>query len=111
MLRITEKAVDTETTFIVVEGRITGSAARDLLDLCREKLTGEMFLTLDLSPVSFVDREGIHALAVLRRCGAHVIGCSILVNQLLDLYAQTEERDGLDTFFTFGLTVSEDCPE
>ena len=111
MLRITQKAADEQTAFIMVEGRIMGRAGLDLFEFCEKKQKEGIFLTLDLTRVSFVDLDGIRGLTDLRRNGAHVIGCSVLVRQLLDWVSPVEEATVPDDSIAFGLTVSDDCPD
>lgn len=72
-----------------VAGRLEGSAARELLELCRRQ-TGR--LTLDLEDLLSTDRAAVETLKDLRDAGARIEGASPYVRMLLNGGTRAAER-------------------
>lgn len=65
-----------------IEGRVIGPWVAELGRACERALAGATELTLDLSEVAFVDREGLELLCSLGRRGVR-LDCSGFVAEQL----------------------------
>ncbi len=81
MLRITTKTAKKGST-LMVEGKLQGEGVRVLRDECRPYVESAARLAVDLSGVTFVDRDGIRLLRQLADSRVHLIHCSALIAEL-----------------------------
>jgi len=84
MIRITVVTQPQRKTRVVVEGRITTGSSIELADVCQRHLTNGDNLQLDLSAVTFVDRDGVALVRALIRQGCVLEECSQLVRTLVE---------------------------
>jgi anti-anti-sigma regulatory factor len=79
--------------------RLEGRVVQPFMDLLERECSGlfgvSVGVTLDLSGVTLVDREGIETLKRLQRRGAVLRGCSDAVASVLEAEDIDVERDGL----------------
>ncbi|MBV8139726.1 MAG: sigma-70 family RNA polymerase sigma factor [Deltaproteobacteria bacterium] len=68
---------------VVVEGRIARGCSAELSDACFERLRAGDHLALDLSGVTFVDRDGVTLVRDLLKQGCVLEECSELVRALV----------------------------
>ena len=83
MLKISRSDRDSTHTTLQLEGRVTQAELSELERTRKESQKEGGRLVLDLSGVSFVDREGVAALNRMRRDGIIITGCSPFVGELL----------------------------
>ena len=83
MLKISRNDRDSIHTTLRLEGRVTQAELSELERTRKESQKEGGRLVLDLSGVSFVDREGVTALNCMRRDGIIITGCSPFVGELL----------------------------
>ncbi len=67
---------------LMIEGRVIGPWVMELRHACERALAGAAELTLDLSEVAFVDRDGLELLCCLGRRGVR-LDCSGFVAEQL----------------------------
>ena len=84
MLRVTRVSEDNLTLTLRVEGRIVREWAAFLERECEALLGDFSLVQLDLSGVSYVDRNGVAALRRLRSRPLEVANTPPLIQQLLD---------------------------
>ena len=82
MLRIGVETRD-GTSVVKVEGQVIGPWVRELAASCERVLVRGGDVVMDLSGVSFVDRDGVEALRALARRGVPVMSCSRFVAEQL----------------------------
>ena len=83
MLKISRGDRDSIHTTLRLEGRVTQAELSELERTRKESQKEGRRLVLDLTGVSFVDREGVAALHRMRRDGIIITGCSPFVGELL----------------------------
>jgi ABC-type transporter Mla MlaB component len=83
VFRITKICDDPDGLELLLEGRLTGPAASELLAICEPVLCGDRFLNLDLSGLQFADTNGRAALRSLLRRGAVASRSTVFMEELL----------------------------
>jgi anti-anti-sigma regulatory factor len=83
MLRISVRASGDTGPRIDLEGQLIGPWVGELARLCEPLARGPRPLTLDLSEVSFVGRDGVDLLARLRAGRVILQNCSRLIDEQL----------------------------
>lgn len=94
MLRIFPAENGNETLTLRVEGRMIGPWVEELRRSCEPIVARGARLVLDLSGVSFIDRDGARLLIHLQAGGARIWGCSPFVQE--QLKAWSPRFDGCD---------------
>jgi anti-anti-sigma regulatory factor len=84
MLRIKRDDVDDRVAVLLLQGRITGAWGFFLESECRDLERSGFRVVLDLSDVVFIGRSGLEALVRLERAGVLIVGCSPLVDAMLE---------------------------
>jgi RNA polymerase sigma-70 factor (ECF subfamily) len=84
MIRITVVTRPGAKTRVVVEGRITKGSSVELAGACLEHLEQGNHLVLDLSGVTFADRDGVALVRDLIQRGCILAECSELVRTLVE---------------------------
>ena len=84
MIRITIVTRPDRTTRVIVEGRITRVSSVELAGVCQQHLTRGDNLELDLSAVTFADRDGVALVRDLVNQGCVLEECSELVRALVE---------------------------
>jgi RNA polymerase sigma-70 factor (ECF subfamily) len=84
MIRITVVTRPGAMTRVVVEGRITKGSSVELAGACQEHLAQGSHLVLDLSGVTFADRDGVALVRDLINRGCILAECSELVRTLVE---------------------------
>ena len=84
MIRITVVPREHSATRVIVEGRITNVSSVELAGLCQQHLTRGDNLQLDLSAVTFADRDGVALVRGLISQGCVLEECSELVRTLVE---------------------------
>ena len=84
MIRITIAPGSNSGTRIIVEGRITKGSSVELAAACLEHLLQGNHLVLDLSGVTFADRDGVALVRDLVKRGCVLEECSALVRSLVE---------------------------
>jgi anti-anti-sigma regulatory factor len=79
MLRISETDNDNSHVILRLEGRIIGPWVGELERASERIVNAGRSLKLDLTEVSYVDREGVRLLLALKRGKARLEGCSPFV--------------------------------
>ncbi len=83
MLRITPTFDRSDRLHLNVEGRLTDRTAEDLVTSCEQGFASEREIALDLSGLTFVDPDGLEALARLIARGAVPLRCTPFLEELL----------------------------
>jgi hypothetical protein len=83
MLKIVVDSSTTSPVLVVLEGQVIGPWVRELERVCEPILAGGAGLHLDLASVSFLSREGVHLLCMLRRRRVALLRCSAFVTEQL----------------------------
>ncbi len=83
MLKIAFVETSNGTPTLSMEGRLIGPWVEELRRLCDSILAGGGKLILDLSEVSFVDRNGVELLQSLRQRHVVLVNYSNFVAELL----------------------------
>jgi anti-anti-sigma regulatory factor len=83
MLRLTRTSPGTSDVVLKAEGQIVGEWVALLESECRELLATERHVALDLSDVSYLDRQAVRVLRELTRGSLGLVNCPTLVEQLL----------------------------
>ena len=76
MLRISVERFSNHHETVRLEGRLVGPWLRQLQLSCEQVLDESKQLTLDLTAVSFVDRDGVTLLRELKVSGVAITNCS-----------------------------------
>jgi RNA polymerase sigma-70 factor, ECF subfamily len=84
MIRITVVNHPDRKTRVIVEGRITKVSSIELAGACQQHLTAGYNLELDLSGVTFADRDGVTLVRDLIKRGCILAECSELVRALIE---------------------------
>ena len=83
MLRIEPNKETVETETLRLEGRVIGPWVDELRRSCEGILSAGSGLTLDLSEVSFIDRDGVELFRKLRNRRVAIVNCSRFVAEQL----------------------------
>jgi anti-anti-sigma regulatory factor len=83
MMRITRTTTPEGGISLRIYGQIRGACVEELQRDVRACLDGTAPAVLDVSEVTYADRQGIHALKQLMARGATVLGASQFVTELL----------------------------
>ena len=94
MIRITVVTRPGAKTLVVVEGRITKGSSVELAGTCLEHLAQGNHLVLDLSGVTFADRDGVALVRDLIKRGCILTECSELERTLVDHPSQSSKPNG-----------------
>jgi RNA polymerase sigma-70 factor, ECF subfamily len=95
MIRVTVATQPDRKIRVIVEGRITRVSSIELADVCQRHLTNGDNLELDLSAVTFVDRDGVALVRSLIGQGCVLEECSQLVRTLVeDHSSRSADSDG-----------------
>ena len=85
MLRISVEGFSNHHETLHLEGHLVGPWVEQLQLSCEQVLGGSKRLTLDLTAVSFVDRDGVALLRELKVRGVTITNCSpFIAHQLKD---------------------------
>ena len=84
MLRITRTVTRGHRTTLVVEGLLVGRYVKLLEAECFERLEEGRELKLDLSSVSYADRDGTSMVSKLLGRNVEMIACSPYVRELIE---------------------------
>ncbi len=84
MIRITVATRPDCKTRVIVEGQLTNVSSVELASLCQKHLTRGDYLELDLSAVTFADRDGVALVRGLISHGCVLEECSELVRTLIE---------------------------
>ena len=83
MLKIVIKEGPPETPVLDLEGQVIGPWVQELDRVCEPILASGAGLSLDLSSVSFISREGVELLSRLRGRRTRLLNCSRFVAEQL----------------------------
>lgn len=83
MLKIVLTEGTKEMPTLKLEGRVIGPWVEELRGSCESVFSRGGRLALDLSEVSFVDRDGVELFRSLRRRQVTLLNCSSFVAELL----------------------------
>ncbi len=83
MLKIVPAKGTTGISIVRLEGRVIVPWVEELRQSCEPVLAGGAPLALDLSDVSFVDRDGVELLRSLKKRQVALLNCSGFVAELL----------------------------
>jgi len=83
MLRITEETLNGEAARIRLEGQVVGPYVTEVRKSCEELLKAGRPLALDMTDVSFVDRNGIALLRELSGRRVLLVNCSAFLTEQL----------------------------
>jgi ABC-type transporter Mla MlaB component len=76
MLRIVEEKTNNDSTTLRLDGRIIGQWIAVLRNSCEQVFQTDDRVILDLSGVSFADRDGVELLQQLEQRRASLVNCS-----------------------------------
>ena len=88
MLKILLVKTTDETPTLRLEGQVIGPWVEELKRLCEQILATGVKLSLDLSDVSFVDRDGVELFRSLRDRHVALLNCSGFVAEQLKTVEQ-----------------------
>ena len=94
MLKIVLIETARETSTLRLEGRVIGPWVEELRRSCEPVLARGAKLALDLSDVSFVDRDGVELFRSLQNRQVALLNCSGFVAELLKSVGTTLEGAG-----------------
>ncbi len=83
MLRISTAEAETGATSLRIEGRLAGQWVDELKSICSRLLDAGKEVTLDLTALAFVDRQGSALLVELRSRGVALANASPFVREQL----------------------------
>ena len=83
MLRLTRTSKPPHEVILLLEGQIVAQWVRLLEDECRELLSADQRVLLDLSGVSYLDRQAARLLRELSDRSVRLINCPPMVDQLV----------------------------
>ena len=83
MLRITQVNEDSTTICLKVEGRVIGDWVSELDRMCVNCLSENRRITLDMSDVTYIDRQGVDALKRILGNNVQLTDATLLVQALL----------------------------
>ena len=85
MLRISEIELNEDAATLRLEGRVLKTLVDEVKAACEQHLARGCRLTLDLTDLSFADREGVALLKELMQRGVALANCSPFLNEELKL--------------------------
>jgi anti-anti-sigma regulatory factor len=83
MLRLTRTNKPPHEVILLLEGQIVAQWVRLLEDECRELLSADRQILLDLSGVIYLDRQAARLLRELSERSVRLINCPPLVDELV----------------------------
>lgn len=83
MLRITQVSEDSDQVCLKVEGRVIGDWVSELDRTCGSCLSQSRLITLDMSDVTYIDRQGVETLKRILGENVRLTGATLLVQALL----------------------------
>ncbi|HBH80867.1 MAG TPA: hypothetical protein DDY39_13665 [Nitrospira sp.] len=83
MLRITQVSEDSDQVYLKVEGRVIGDGISELDRICANCLSENRRIILDMSEVTYIDRQGVDALKRILKNNAQLTGATLLVQALV----------------------------
>jgi ABC-type transporter Mla MlaB component len=81
MLKISQVGAARHSVTLRLEGRVIGPWVGELRQVCEPLLGDSRTVELDLAGVSYVDADGVAALASFKARGAELKNCSPFVGQ------------------------------
>ena len=94
MLRITQVSEDSDRVCLKVEGRVIGDWVAELDRTCGSCLSQSRQITLDVSDVTYIDRQGIETLKRILGENVQLTGANLLVQALLGRQVLGKIRQG-----------------
>ena len=94
MLRITQVSEDSDQVCLKVEGRVIGDWVSELDRTCGSCLSQSRHITLDLSDVTYIDRQGVETLKRILGENVRLTGATLLVQALLGRQVVGKIRQG-----------------
>jgi anti-anti-sigma regulatory factor len=92
MLKIVAEAGENGSFVLRLEGRVIGPWVKELRRSCERTLATATGLTLDLSHVSFLDRDGVELLRSLGVRDVVLVNCSPFVAEQLKAAKSSADR-------------------
>ena len=83
MLRLTRTSKPPHEVILLLEGQIVAQWVQLLEDECRELLSADRQILLDLSGVTYLDRQAARLLRELSDRSVRLINCPPLVDELV----------------------------
>ncbi len=83
MLRITQVREDGDTIHLKVEGRVIGNSVSELDHTCKDCLSRNRRIILDMSDVTYIDRQGVDALKRILGNNVQLTDATLLLQALL----------------------------
>ena len=83
MLRITQVREDGDTIHLKVEGRVIGDGVSELDRTCEDRLSRNQRIILDMSDVTYIDRQGVDALKRILGNNVQLTDSTLLLQALL----------------------------
>jgi|CXWL01.1.fsa_nt_gi anti-anti-sigma regulatory factor len=83
MLRITQVREDGDTIHLKVEGRVIGDGVSELDRTCEDSLSRNQRIILDMSDVTYIDRQGVDALKRILGNNVQLTDATLLLQALL----------------------------
>lgn len=83
MLRITQVREDGDTIHLKVEGRVIGDGVSELDRTCEDRLSRNQRIILDMSDVTYIDRQGVDALKRILGNNVQLTDATLLLQALL----------------------------
>lgn len=83
MLRITQATDDDGRVCLKIEGRVVGDWVSELDRTCGACLSQSRQITLDMSDVTYIDRQGVETLKRILGENVRLTGATLLVQALL----------------------------
>lgn len=83
MLRITQVSEDNDTVCLKVEGRVIGDGVSELDRTCEYSLSRNRRIILDMSDVTYIDRQGVDALKRILGNNVQLTDATLLLQALL----------------------------
>lgn len=94
MLRITQVSEDSDQVCLKVEGRVIGDWVDELDRTCGSCLSQSRQITLDMSDVTYIDRQGVETLKRILGKNVRLTGATLLVQALLGRQVLGKIRQG-----------------
>ena len=94
MLRITQVSEDSDQVCLKVEGRVIGDWVSELDRTCESCLSQSRQITLDMSDVTYIDRQGVETLKRILGENVRLTGATLLVQALLGRQVLGKIRQG-----------------
>lgn len=94
MLRITQVSEDRDMVCLKVEGRVIGDWVSELDRACGSCLSQSREVTLDMSDVTYIDRQGVETLKRILGEKVRLTGTTLLIQALLGRQVVGKIRQG-----------------